>query len=102
MRERNLAAKKRSQEAELLAAARLLSWLVTAEKAAETAGPNLPGANAKTSATITATNASMEAYSVIACPERRYLRLVSDLNLGFIAQTLGAWVKYKRGFHAGG
>lgn len=83
-------AKSECQDAELLAAARLFIWLMTTEKAAEIAGESLPGANANTNAASTATKASMAAYSVIPCPERLFLLLVNDWNLGFIAQTLGA------------
>ncbi len=71
------------------AAARLFNWLVTQEKAADIAGDNLPGANAKTHATSTATKANIAAYSVIACPERLFRLLVNDLNLDFISRTLG-------------
>ncbi|MBA3994588.1 MAG: hypothetical protein C0469_13760 [Cyanobacteria bacterium DS2.3.42] len=63
---------------------------MTTENAAETAGDNLPGANANTNAANTATKASIDAYSTIPCPDRRFLLLVNDLNLDFIAQTLGA------------
>lgn len=83
------------------AAARLLSWLMTTENAAETAGDSLPGANANTNAANTATKASIDAYSTIPCPDR-FLLLVNDLNLGFIAQTLGGLGKYKRGLHTCG
>jgi len=80
----------------------LFNWLTIDENAAETAGSNLPGAKANTNATNTATKASIAAYSVMPCPEFLFLLLVSELNLGFIAQTLGAKVKYKRGFHGCG
>lgn len=74
------------------AAARLFNWLVMTEKAAEIAGVSLPGANAKTRATITATKANIAAYSVIACPERLFRLLVNGLILDFISRTLGALV----------
>jgi hypothetical protein len=87
------------QEPLVAAAARLLSWLMTTENAAEIAGDNLPGANANTNATNTATNASIAAYSVMPCPDRLFLLLVNDFNLDFIAQNSGGLGKYKRGCH---
>lgn len=68
----------------------MFNWLDTTEKAAEIAGDSLPGANAKTQATSTATKASIDAYSVMACPERLFRLLVNVLNLDFIFRTLRA------------
>lgn len=63
------------EDAESAASAMSLSSFEIFEKAAETAGASLSGAKANTSATRMAKKANNIAYSLIACPRRRRLRL---------------------------